>query len=106
MLQRKVLGYVQSASARIDVDFRDAQGRRYAKTAVVKSKSGDTEEIPLFTNHDDISGEVSLPLVTDKHGPRCAPPRHPAGAACLRARSAARAAPLHARRCCPHTPLP
>jgi hypothetical protein len=41
------------------VDFRDEKGHRYKKTAVVKGKNGETEELPLFTNHDAIVGEVS-----------------------------------------------
>jgi vacuolar protein sorting-associated protein 26 len=40
------------------VDFKDEKGRRYHKTAVVKGKNGETEELPLYTNHDNIFGEV------------------------------------------------
>jgi len=57
--QKKVLGSVQGAICRIDVDLRDARGARYTKTAIVKGKAGATEELPLYTNHEDIIGEVS-----------------------------------------------
>jgi hypothetical protein len=58
-LQKNILGLVQGAPCRIDVDFKDEKGHRYKKTAVVKGKNGETEELPLFTNHDAIVGEVS-----------------------------------------------
>jgi hypothetical protein len=59
LLQKNILGLVQGAPCRIDVDFKDEKGHRYKKTAVVKGKNGETEELPLFTNHDAIVGEVS-----------------------------------------------
>lgn len=50
---------MQGAPCRIDVELRDARGHRYRKSAVVKnSKNGEAEELPLFTNHDTIQGEV------------------------------------------------
>lgn len=58
LAQKNLLGLVQGATARVDVEFRDARGARHTKTAVVKAKNGDTEELPLYTNHDDILGEV------------------------------------------------
>lgn len=58
-LQKNILGLVQGAPCRIDVEFKDEKGHRYKKTAVVKGKNGETEELPLFTNHDAIVGEVS-----------------------------------------------
>lgn len=57
-LQKNILGLVQGPPCRIDVDFKDEKGRRYHKTAVVKGKNGETEELPLYTNHDNIFGEV------------------------------------------------
>lgn len=57
-LQKNILGLVQGPPCRIDVDFKDEKGRRYHKTAVVKGKNGETEELPLYTNHDHIFGEV------------------------------------------------
>ena len=41
------------------MDFKDEKGRRYHKTAVVKGKNGETEELPLYTDHDAIYGEVN-----------------------------------------------
>lgn len=57
-VQKNILGLVQGPPCRIDVDFKDEKGRRYHKTAVVKGKTGETEELPLYTNHDNIFGEV------------------------------------------------
>lgn len=57
-MQKNILGLVQGPPCRIDVDFKDERGHRYRKTAVVKGKSGEAEEVPLFTNHDTIVGEV------------------------------------------------
>jgi vacuolar protein sorting-associated protein 26 len=59
-LQKSLLGLVQGASCRIDVDFRDDRGARYTKTAVVKGKNNETEELPLYTNQDSIYGEVRV----------------------------------------------
>jgi hypothetical protein len=55
---KNILGLVQSAPCRIDVTFRDASGAEYTKTAVVKGKGVETEELPLYTNHDGVFGEV------------------------------------------------
>jgi hypothetical protein len=56
---KNILGLVQSATCRIDVAFKDADGAAdYKKTAVVKGKGTETEELPLYTNHDSIFGEV------------------------------------------------
>lgn len=60
LLQKNILGLVQGPPCRIDVDFKDEKGRRYQKTAVVKGKNGETEELPLYTNHDNIFGEVCM----------------------------------------------
>lgn len=57
--QKSFLGLVQGASCRIDVDFKDNQGRPYKKTATVKLKT-ETEDLPLYTNKDDIFGEVRV----------------------------------------------
>lgn len=46
------------------MDFKDEKGRRYHKTAVVKGKNGETEELPLYTNHDHIYGEVGFCSLT------------------------------------------
>ncbi len=59
-VQKNILGLVQGPPCRIDVDFKDEKGRRYQKTAVVKGKNGETEELPLYTNHDNIYGEVRI----------------------------------------------
>ncbi len=57
--QKSILGLVQGAPCRIDVDFTDEKGQPYKKTAVVKAKGGETEELPLYTDHDSIFGHVS-----------------------------------------------
>jgi hypothetical protein len=64
LLQKNILGLVQGPPCRIDVDFKDEKGRRYHKTAVVKGKNGETEELPLYTNHDHIYGEVGFHFFT------------------------------------------
>eukprot|EP00878_Enallax_costatus_P002454 GHUV01002633.1.p1 GENE.GHUV01002633.1~~GHUV01002633.1.p1 ORF type:complete len:335 (+),score=99.67 GHUV01002633.1:291-1295(+) len=63
---KNILGLVQGAPCRIDVDFKDEKGHRYRKTAVVKGKNGETEELPLFTNHDAVVGEVRITPLTTK----------------------------------------
>ena len=63
-MQKNILGLVQGPPCRIDVDFKDEKGRRYHKTAVVKGKNGETEELPLYTNHDHIYGEVGFYYLT------------------------------------------
>jgi hypothetical protein len=57
---KNILGLVQSAPCRIDVAFRGVDGAEYARTAVVKGKAGETEELPLYTNHDSVFGEVCV----------------------------------------------
>jgi hypothetical protein len=58
------LGLVQSAPCRIDIEFRDALGKQYKKTATVKIKGTDTEELPLYSNKDDLIGEVIFQCTT------------------------------------------
>lgn len=58
MIQRSFLGLVQTAPFRIDIEFKDAEGRPYKKLLKMKSKAGAEEEIPLFTTKDDFHGEV------------------------------------------------
>jgi hypothetical protein len=57
-VQKSILGLVQSSPFRIDVEFKDEENRPYKKTAVVKTKGNDTEELALFSNKDSIVGEV------------------------------------------------
>lgn len=57
--QKNILGLVQGAAARIDLEFKNERGQPYKKTASVKTKNGDTEELPLYTNKDNIHGEVN-----------------------------------------------
>jgi hypothetical protein len=57
--QKNILGLVQGAAARIDLEFKTDKGQPYKKTAPVKGKTGEVEELPLFTNKDDLLGEVS-----------------------------------------------
>lgn len=64
---KSILGLVQSAPCRIDIEFRDALGKPYKKTATVKIKGTDTEELPLYSNKDDLIGEIRVtPLTTKK----------------------------------------
>eukprot|EP00798_Chlamydomonas_sp_ICE-L_P030628 gene30628-35640_t len=57
---KSFLGLVQSAPARLEIEFKNADGTPYTKTAVVKSKGTETEEVPLFTNKDCIQGEAMV----------------------------------------------
>lgn len=63
---RNILGLVQGAVCRIDVDFKDEAAKPYKKLAIVKSKANETEELPLYTNKDDILGEVKVASATGK----------------------------------------
>lgn len=58
ILQKSFLGLVQTAPCRIDIEFKDGEGRPYQKLLKVKSKSGAEEEIPLYTTKDDFHGEA------------------------------------------------
>ncbi|EFJ42180.1 hypothetical protein VOLCADRAFT_77226 [Volvox carteri f. nagariensis] len=64
---KNILGLVQGAAARIDLEYKTQRGQPYKRTAPVKNKSGETEEIALFTNKDSIFGEIRVtPLTTKK----------------------------------------
>ncbi|GBF91273.1 vacuolar sorting-associated protein [Raphidocelis subcapitata] len=63
---KNILGLVQAAPCRIDVAFRDEAGAEYKRTAVVKGKGTETEELPLYTNHDGVFGEVRITPLTTK----------------------------------------
>ncbi|PNW79418.1 hypothetical protein CHLRE_09g414200v5 [Chlamydomonas reinhardtii] len=64
---KNILGLVQGATARIDLEFKNERGQPYKKTVPVKAKNGETEELPLYTNKDDILGEIRVtPLTTKK----------------------------------------
>lgn len=67
---KNILGLVQSAPCRIDVAFKEdpaAGGGDRKRTAVVKGKAGaEAEELPLYSNHDSIFGEVKLTPLTTK----------------------------------------
>ncbi|GIL50500.1 hypothetical protein Vafri_6639 [Volvox africanus] len=64
---KNILGLVQGAAARIDLEFKNERGQPYKKTAPVKTKTGETEDINLFTNKDNILGEIRVtPLTTKK----------------------------------------
>lgn len=58
ILQKSFLGLVQTAPCRIDIEFKDAEGRPFKKLLKMKSKTGAEEEIPLYTTKDDFHGEV------------------------------------------------
>lgn len=57
-VQKNILGLVQGQSCRLDVEFKTDKGVAYKRTAPVKAKSGEVEEVPLYTNKDDILGEA------------------------------------------------
>ena len=60
---KSILGLVQGAPCRIDVEFKDERGIPHRQKAVVKGKgTNETEELPLYTNHDSIFGEVCAVL--------------------------------------------
>ena len=59
---KNILGLVQAAPCRIDVTFREEGGAEYKRNAVVKGKGAETEELPLYTNHDGVFGEVGRSL--------------------------------------------
>ncbi len=58
-MQKSILGLVQSAPCRIDIEFKDALGKPYKKMATVKTKGSETEELPLYSNKEDLIGEVT-----------------------------------------------
>ena len=59
---------MQSQPCRLDIEFKDADGQKYKKTASVKGKTGDAEEVPLYTNKDDVHGEVREALESAASG--------------------------------------
>ncbi|GFR42844.1 hypothetical protein Agub_g3802 [Astrephomene gubernaculifera] len=64
---KNILGLVQGATSRIDLEFKTDRGQPYKKTVPVKTKNGETEDLPLYTNKDDILGEIRVtPLTTKK----------------------------------------
>ena len=66
LLQKSILGLVSSAPCRIDIEFKDAQGRAYKNKVSVKTKGTETEELPLFSNKEDLIGEVGLHFHANK----------------------------------------
>ncbi len=56
--QKNILSLVQSAPCRLDIEFKDEAGKAYKRTATVKGKTGETEEMPLYSNKETICGEV------------------------------------------------
>jgi hypothetical protein len=56
--QKSILGLVQSAPCRIDLEFKDAGGKPYSSLTTVKNKKGDAEEVPVYSNKDSVMGEV------------------------------------------------
>ena len=58
LLQKNLLeGLGLGAGGSIQVDFKGADGKP-VRTATVKSKTNETETLPLYTNKDTIHGEV------------------------------------------------
>lgn len=49
---------MQSAPYRIDLEFKDAEGKPYKNTTTVKSKKDVAEEVPVYANKETIMGEV------------------------------------------------
>jgi hypothetical protein len=56
--QKSLLGLVQSPPCRLDIEFKDAEGRPYKRLTTIKSKKEETEEVPVYSNKDTIMGEV------------------------------------------------
>lgn len=72
--QKSFLGLVQSAPVRVDIEFKDAEGKPQ-KTTTVKLKGTETEEQVLYSNHDDVIGEVrTMPRAALDPGERSRPP--------------------------------
>ncbi|KAG1668632.1 hypothetical protein FOA52_002485 [Chlamydomonas sp. UWO 241] len=64
---KKFWGLVQAAPCRVDISFKDAEGKVYKKTVIVKAgKTEETEELPLYTNKNDVIGEVRVTPLTGK----------------------------------------
>ncbi len=64
---------------RVDIEFKDAEGKPQKKTTV-KVKGTETEEQVLYSNHEDVIGEVR------SHGTAHAPgSREPATPPCAHA---------------------
>lgn len=57
--QKNILGLVQSAPCRVDIEFKDAANKPYTITTVVKLKGDETETLPLYTSKDSVIGEVA-----------------------------------------------
>ncbi len=51
----------------MQLEFKNDDGAP-VKTATVKAGGGETETLPLFTNKDTITGEVSCPNSCDVQG--------------------------------------
>ena len=59
MLQKGLFGGLAlGANASVQLEFRRAD-RKPVKAATIKGKSGETEQLPLYTNKDSIVGEAS-----------------------------------------------
>lgn len=56
---KNILGLVQGNPCKLDVVFK-GENDEPCKKAVVKTKQNDTEELPLYTNKDTVSGEVKV----------------------------------------------
>lgn len=52
------MGLVSGATCRVEVEFKDDKGAAYKRTVLLKTKGNETEDIPLYTNKDNIMGEV------------------------------------------------
>lgn len=56
--QKSFMGLVSGATCRVEVEFKDDKGAAYKRTVMLKTKGNETEDIPLYTNKDNIMGEV------------------------------------------------
>ncbi len=89
--QKSIFGLVAGAPCRVDIEFKDAEGRPHKQTAVVKGKANETEELPLYSNKDDLIGEVCQPP--------CKTPCRPCTPMHTHAAHAAHAHPCEPRSC-------
>jgi len=59
--QKNIFGNLAWPHATVQLDFKREDGAP-VKTATVKAKGSETETLPLFTNKDDVRGEVRAAL--------------------------------------------
>ncbi|MEW5305273.1 MAG: hypothetical protein WDW36_007826 [Sanguina aurantia] len=63
---KSFMGLVSGATCRIEVEFKDEKGAAYKRTVLLKTKGNETEDIPLYTNKDNIMGEIKVTPTSTK----------------------------------------